>query len=52
MEITWRVITGEREGKKEGGEVKNSIGNREAKELTCTTHGQELKVGGCRGEGG
>ena len=24
------------------GEVKNSIGNREAKELTCTTHGHEL----------
>ena len=24
------------------GEVKNSIGNGEAKELTCTTHGPEL----------
>ena len=31
------------------GEVKNSIGNVEAKELICTTHGHELKgmqVGG------
>ena len=27
------------------GEVKNSIGNREAKELICTTHGHELKQG-------
>ena len=25
------------------GEVKNSIGNREAKELICTTHGYELR---------
>ena len=25
------------------GEVKNSIGNGEAKELICMTHGQELK---------
>ena len=24
-------------------EVKNSIGNREAKELLCTTHGHELR---------
>ena len=24
-------------------EVKNSIGNGEAKELTCTTHGHELR---------
>ena len=24
------------------GEVKNSIGNGEAKELICTTHGHEL----------
>ena len=29
------------------GEGKNSIGNREAKELTCTTHGHELKWGEC-----
>ena len=39
------------------GEVKNSIGNVEAKELTCTTHGHELKgenVGGrgCPGQRG
>ena len=27
------------------GEVKNSMGNREAKELICTTHGHELSVG-------
>ena len=25
--------------------VKKSIGNREAKELTCTTHGHELRGG-------
>ena len=25
------------------GEVKNSIGNVEAKELICTTHGHELR---------
>ena len=29
-----------------GGGVKNSIGNGEAKELICTTHGHELRVGG------
>ena len=39
------------------GEVKNSIGNREAKELIYTTHGHELKGGcwraeGCGAEGG
>ena len=28
------------------GEVKNSIGNGEAKELICTTHGHELRLGG------
>ena len=28
-----------------GGAVKNSIGNGEAKELVCTTHGHELKGG-------
>ena len=27
------------------GKVKNSIGNGEAKELICTTHGHELRVG-------
>ena len=33
------------------GKVKNSIGNVEAKELICTTHGLELKGGnaGVRG---
>ena len=25
------------------GEVKNNMGNREAKELICTTHGHELR---------
>ena len=25
------------------GEVKNSMGNGEVKELTCTTHGHELR---------
>ena len=25
------------------GEVKNGIGNRELKELICTTHGHELR---------
>ena len=61
MEVTWRVITGVVVGRewKEGignkkhkwwiqnrqGEVKNSIGNGEAKELICTTHGHELKWG-------
>ena len=33
-------------------EVKNSIGNEEAKELICTTHGHELRVGGCWREWG
>ena len=59
MEITWRVISGEGEGENGGkdtgnkkhkwqvqnrqGEVKNSIGNGEVKELTCMTHGHELR---------
>ena len=30
-------------GKDRQGKVKNSIGNVEAKELICTTHGHELK---------
>ena len=34
-----------------GGDVKNSIGNVEAKELICMTHGHELKGGECRWEG-
>ena len=33
------------------GEVRNSIGNGEAKELICTIHGPELK-GGVQGGGG
>ena len=33
------------------GEVKNSMGNGEAKELICTTHGHELIRGECRWEG-
>ena len=33
------------------GDVKNSIGNGEAKELTCTTHGLELRGGIARGKG-
>ena len=59
MEITWRVTSGEGEGEKGGkgtgnkqrewqvenrqGKGKNSTGNGEAKELTCMTHGYELK---------
>ena len=31
------------------GEVKNSVGNVEAKELLCTTHGHELKGGDAGG---
>ena len=33
------------------GEGKNSVGNVEAKELTCMTHGHELKVGNVGGRG-
>ena len=38
-------------GQNRQGEVKNSIGNVEAKELICMTHGHELK-GGNVGERG
>ena len=38
-------------GRKQG-EVKNSIGNVEAKELICTTHGHDLRGGGNGGERG
>ena len=39
-------------GKKYTGEVKNSIGNGEAKEFICMTRGHELRVGGMlMGEG-
>ena len=31
------------------GEGKNSVGNVEAKEFICTTHGHELRVGGTLG---
>ena len=58
MQITGRVISGEwgRMGEKaqgirslngrkknSQGEVKNTIGNGEAKELRCMTHGHELR---------
>ena len=33
------------------GEVKNSIGNGEAKELMCMTHGHELRWGNDGGMG-
>ena len=41
-------------GTKQTGEVKNSIGNVEAKEVICTTHGHKLSggdAGGWRGTG-
>ena len=34
------------------GDVKNSIGNREAKELICMTHEHELRGEDCQKEGG
>ena len=65
MEITWRVINrdgeeGKGTGKKQHkwwvqnrqGEVKNSIGNGEAKELICMTHGHEPSGGKFWWEGG
>ena len=68
MELTWRVINrgvgGERGGKgtenkqhkwqveNTHGEGKNSIGNVEAKELICMTHGHELQGGNVGGRGG
>ena len=33
------------------GEVRNSMGNGEAKELICTTHGHELRWGNAGGRG-
>ena len=44
-------------GRKQMGEVKNSIRNVEAKELTCMAHGHKLKGGsvgerGCTGRRG
>ena len=67
MGITWRVISADG-GKGTGNkkhtwqvqnrqeEVRNSMGNRKAKELICTAHGHELRggmLGGgeCRAEG-
>ena len=39
-------------GKNRQGEVKHSMGNGEAKELICMTHGHELRWEmGCRAEG-
>ena len=38
-------------GTKRQGEVKNSIENGIAKELTCMTHGHELKGGNVGGRG-
>ena len=38
-------------GRKSTGDVKNSIGNGEAKELICMTHRHELKGGECGWEG-
>ena len=68
MEITWRVISGEGVGREWGKgtrnkkhkwevqnrqeEVKNSVGNGKVKELTCTTHGHELRWGNAGGRGG
>ena len=65
MEITWRIISRNggkgTENKKykwsvqnRQGEVKNSIGNGEAKKFICMTHGHEvrvrrIRVGGERG---
>ena len=36
---------------KKTSEVKNRIGNGEAKELICTTHGHELREGNAGGRG-
>ena len=38
-------------GKNRQGEVKNSMGNGEAKELVCMTHGHELRWGNDGGVG-
>ena len=62
MEITWRVTSGQGGGKKgetiqgirsinRQGEVKNSIGNGEAKECIDMTHGHELRQGMWVGRG-
>ena len=67
MDITWRVIsrkvegrewgkgTGNKKHKQEAQNrqgIKNSMGNGEAKEVICMTHGHELRgEGRCRAEG-
>ena len=66
MEVIWRVIIQEGKGENGGknaeikkyklvgteqaGDVKNSIGNEEAKELMCVTHGCELRGAGNEGK--
>ena len=61
MEIIWKIISREGQGENTGkgagnknhnwevqnrwGEVKNSMGNGEAKELICMTHGHKLRWG-------
>ena len=68
MEITWRGVNrgvGGGEGgrgtenkqhkwqvENRQGKGKNSVGNVEAKELICMTHGHELQGGMWEGEGG
>ena len=39
-------------GKNRQGEVKHSMGNGEAKELICMTHGNELRWGNAGGRWG
>ena len=67
MDITWMAISGGVAGERGGkgtenkqhkwqvenrqGEVKNSIGNGEAKELIYMTHGHELRGVNADGEG-
>ena len=45
-----RRITGRHKNRQ--GEVKNSIGNGESKELICMTHGHELRWRNAGGGGG
>ena len=63
MEITWRLLVGSERGKNGGKgtgnkkhkwyiqnrqeEIKNSVGNGEAKELKYTNHGHELRGSEC-----
>ena len=58
--MLWRDISGSKEGRNRGEKVqgrsiigrhkidreRNGIGNRELKELICTTHGHEPRGGG------